>query len=63
MMRAHEAALNRLAKSVTLPFAFFAGTLAGALGYAFGGPFVLVLPTTIAAALTSWAVRIENPAG
>jgi uncharacterized membrane protein YoaK (UPF0700 family) len=63
MIRTHEAALNRLAKSVALPFAFFAGTMAGALGYAFGGPSVLMLPTTITAALTSWAVRIENRAG
>jgi len=62
MVRAHAAALSRLAKSAQLPFAFFAGTMAGALGYAFGGPLVLALPTTIVAALTSWAVRIEKRA-
>jgi uncharacterized membrane protein YoaK (UPF0700 family) len=60
MMRAHKSALNHLAKSVPLPFAFFAGTIVGALGYALGGALVLVLPTAIGAALTSWAVRIES---
>jgi uncharacterized membrane protein YoaK (UPF0700 family) len=62
ILRAHEAALSRLAKSALLPFAFFAGTMAGALGYAFGGPLALALPTAIVAALTSWAVRIEKRA-
>jgi hypothetical protein len=54
--------LRRLAKSALLPFAFFAGTRAGALGHAFGGPLVLALPTAIVAILTSWAVRIEKRA-
>lgn len=60
IMCANKAALSRLAKSVSLPFAFLAGTVAGAVGYTFGGPLVLVLPTATAAVLMSWAVRIEK---
>jgi uncharacterized membrane protein YoaK (UPF0700 family) len=57
MARQHEAACRRLAISVPLPVAFFAGTMTGALAYAAAGPWVLVLPTAAAAALTLWAVR------
>jgi hypothetical protein len=43
---------------VPLPLAFFAGTATGALAYAAAGPWVLALPTAVAAALTLWAARV-----
>jgi uncharacterized membrane protein YoaK (UPF0700 family) len=55
LVRQHEAACRRLAASVPLPVAFFAGTTIGALAYAAGGPWVLALPTAAAGALTLWA--------
>jgi uncharacterized membrane protein YoaK (UPF0700 family) len=57
LARQHAAACRRLADGVPLPLAFFAGTALGALGYETAGPWVLVLPTAVAGALTLWAVR------
>jgi len=55
MARQHEVARRRLAASVPLPVAFFAGTVIGALAYAAAGPWVLALPTAAAGSLTLWA--------
>jgi uncharacterized membrane protein YoaK (UPF0700 family) len=50
-----EKSLRRLGKSWPLPFAFLAGTTAGAIGYAALGFTVLLLPTGAVAALALWA--------
>jgi uncharacterized membrane protein YoaK (UPF0700 family) len=57
LARQHEVACRRLAASVPLPLAFFAGTMIGALSYGAAGPWVLALPSAVAGALTLWAAR------